>query len=41
MTPRKKAKEIINDFRDIVLTDYRYDEEPIFRFQQMAALHSM
>lgn len=37
-TPKQKAKELVDKFKDLVLIDYRYDEEPFFDYQKDCAL---
>jgi hypothetical protein len=38
MTPKEKAKELVEKFKDLVMIDYRGDEEPIFKLQKQCAL---
>ena len=38
MTPEKKAKELVEKFKDLVATDYQYNDEPILECQKQCAI---
>ena len=38
MTPKEKAKELVEKFKDLVATNYQYDDEPLFECQVESAM---
>lgn len=38
MTQKEKAEELVEQFKDFVATDYKYDEMPIFDCQKACAI---
>ena len=38
MTPKEKAKQLVEKFKDYVATDYQYDDMPLINCQKQSAL---
>lgn len=38
MDSKQEAKELVERFKDLVLIDYRYDEEPFLEYQKECAV---
>jgi hypothetical protein len=38
ISPEKKAKQLVSKFKNIVATDYKYDDEPLLSCQKEAAI---